>query len=97
MELDASPVAGSMPGVWRSTLWPGVLTDGRRRGNQLRHPRGYYVTAADAKRVFPGLNPGSPKFCGLEIVSGSHLPDDWQGNLITNDFRGHLSADSSSR
>ena len=28
-----------------------------------------------------GLNPGSPKYCGLEIVSGRHLPDDWQGNL----------------
>ena len=33
--------------------------------------------------------PGSPKLCGLEIVSGRHLPDDWQGNLIANDFRGH--------
>ncbi len=23
------------------------------------------------------------------IFSGRHLPDDWQGNLIANDFRGH--------
>jgi glucose/arabinose dehydrogenase len=52
-------------------------------------PGGYYVTAADAKRTFPGLNPGSPKYCGLEILSGRHVPEDWQGNLITNDFRGH--------
>ncbi len=36
-----------------------------------------------------GLNPGSPKLCGLEIVSGRHLPDDWQGNFVANDFRGH--------
>lgn len=40
-------------------------------------------------RVLNGLNPGSPKYCGLEIVSGRHLPDDWQGNLITCDFRAH--------
>jgi putative heme-binding domain-containing protein len=42
-----------------------------------------------APRVLPGLNPGSPKYCGLEIVSGRHFPDDWQGDCITNDFRGH--------
>jgi putative heme-binding domain-containing protein len=52
-------------------------------------PGGYYTTAAGATRVIQGLNPGSPKYCGLEIVSGRHFPDDWQGNLITNDFRGH--------
>ena len=50
-------------------------------------PGAYYVTAVGAKRLLHGLNPGSPKFCGLEIVSGRHLPDDWQGNALTNDFR----------
>ena len=50
-------------------------------------PGAYYVTSPDAVRILPGLNPGSPKYCGLEVVSGRHLPDDWQGNLITNDFR----------
>ncbi len=52
-------------------------------------PGASYVTAFGAERILSGLNPGSPKLCGLEIVSGRHLPDDWQGNLITNDFRGH--------
>jgi putative heme-binding domain-containing protein len=52
-------------------------------------PGGAYVTARDVARILPGLNPGSPKYCGLEVVSGRHLPDDWQQNLITNDFRGH--------
>ncbi len=33
--------------------------------------------------------PRQPKHCGLEIISGRHLPDDWQGDCITNDFRGH--------
>src|SRR5579864_8316314 len=52
-------------------------------------PGAYYVTAPDAVRILPGLNPGSPKDCGLEVVSGRHLPDSWQGSLITNDFRGN--------
>jgi len=46
-------------------------------------------TYAGAKRVSPGLNPGSPKHCGLEVISGGHFPDDWQGSLVTNDFRAH--------
>src|SRR6266481_147542 len=52
-------------------------------------PGAYYPTAAGAVRTMQGLNPGHPKYCGAEIVSGRHLPDDWQGNIITNDFRGH--------
>jgi putative heme-binding domain-containing protein len=34
-----------------------------------------------------GLNRGSPKFAGAEVISGRHFPDDWQGDIITNDFR----------
>ena len=52
-------------------------------------PGASYFTAPDAVRVLPGLNPGSPKDCGLEVASGRHLPDSWQGNLLTNDFRGN--------
>lgn len=44
---------------------------------------------AGATKILNGLNPGSPKHCGLEVISGRHFPDDWQGNLITNDFRAH--------
>ena len=36
-----------------------------------------------------GLNPGSPKHCGLEILSGTHIPPTWSGNLVANDFRSH--------
>ena len=46
-------------------------------------------TYAGAKRVSPGLNPGSPKHCGLEVITGGHFPDEWQGSLVTNDFRAH--------
>jgi len=47
------------------------------------------VTSPGAKRVMRGLNPGSPKHCGLEILSGRHLPPEWRGSLLTNDFRAH--------
>ena len=40
-------------------------------------------------RILKGLNPGQPKQCGLEVISGRHFPDEWQGDLITCDFRGH--------
>ncbi|MCA9061665.1 MAG: HEAT repeat domain-containing protein [Planctomycetaceae bacterium] len=52
-------------------------------------PGAYYFTAANADRILHGLNPGSPKHCGLELVETPNLPDDWQGCAITNDFRGH--------
>jgi putative heme-binding domain-containing protein len=52
-------------------------------------PGASFVTAPGASRILHGLNPGSPKHCGLEILSGRHLPPAWQGNLLTNDFRGH--------
>ena len=52
-------------------------------------PGASYLTAFAAPRILHGLNPGSPKHCGLEIVGGRHLPEDWQGSFITNDFRGH--------
>lgn len=67
-------------------------TDGAG-GEGINHvvPGGYYMTSQGphASRILHGLNPGSPKHCGIEIVSGRHFPDDWQGDMITNDFRGH--------
>jgi putative heme-binding domain-containing protein len=52
-------------------------------------PGASYFWAVGAVRVLPGLNPGSPKDCGLEVVSGRHLPESWRGSLLTNDFRGN--------
>ncbi|MHB1426612.1 MAG: DUF7133 domain-containing protein [Gemmataceae bacterium] len=48
-----------------------------------------YTAAPRAERVLQGLNPGHPKYCGCEILSGRHLPEEWRGSLLTNDFRGH--------
>jgi putative heme-binding domain-containing protein len=48
-----------------------------------------YTATPGATRVLQGLNPGHPKYCGCEILSGRHLPEAWRGSLITHDFRGH--------
>ena len=52
-------------------------------------PGAVYRAAPNEPRFQAGLNPGSPKHCGLEILSGRHLPKDWQGTMVTNDFRGN--------
>ncbi|WP_373511147.1 PVC-type heme-binding CxxCH protein, partial [Persicitalea sp.] len=64
------------------------LTDGAGgEGINYAFPGATFVTAPGAERIIRGLNPGQPKHSGLEIVSGRHLPESWQGSLITNDFR----------
>jgi putative heme-binding domain-containing protein len=50
-------------------------------------PGAVYASSPNAVRVLPGLNPGSPKYAGEEIMTGRHLPDDMQGIIVTNDFR----------
>lgn len=52
-------------------------------------PRSVFRTSPGAQRIVSGLNPGQPKLCGLEILSGSHIPEKWRGTLIAPDFRGH--------
>lgn len=66
------------------------LTDGANaQGINYAFPGATYETAVGATRILKGLNPGQPKQSGLEVISGRHLPETWQGRLITNDFRGH--------
>jgi len=43
----------------------------------------------DYPRILKGLNPGQPKHSGLEIITGRHFPDDWQGSMVLPDFRGN--------
>lgn len=65
-----------------------LVTDGAGgEGIYYGFPGAAYQTAAGTPRILHGMNPGSPKYCGLEIADGRHLPDDAQGQLITNDFR----------
>lgn len=52
-------------------------------------PGAAFTQSVGYDRVLENLNPGQPKFCGLEIINGNHFPDSWQGRIITNDFRGN--------
>jgi putative heme-binding domain-containing protein len=52
-------------------------------------PESVFMTSPGATRWLSGLNPGSPKHCGLEIISGSHFPPEYQDRYVTNDFRSH--------
>ncbi|WP_373330843.1 PVC-type heme-binding CxxCH protein [Salmonirosea aquatica] len=64
------------------------MTDGAGgEGINYAFPGATFVTAPGAERIIRGLNPGQPKHSGIEVVSGRHLPDSWQGTLLTNDFR----------
>lgn len=65
-----------------------LTTDGAGgEGIYYAFPGAAYQAAIGTPRILHGMNPGSPKYCGLEIIDGRHLPDDAQGLLVTNDFR----------
>jgi putative heme-binding domain-containing protein len=65
-------------------------TDGAgNEGINFVFPGSVMVTAYEAERVVRGLNPGSPKHCGLEILESEHFPPEYQGSMITCDFRAH--------
>ncbi|PHS13211.1 MAG: sorbosone dehydrogenase [Blastopirellula sp.] len=91
MELDV--LAKGLVNTWGHHFdqWgANFATDGAGgQGINYVFPGAVFLTSPGARRVVSGMNPGSPKYCGLEIISGSHLPDDWQGNCITADFRAH--------
>lgn len=58
-------------------------------GINFAFPGSAYPTAVGFRQVLRGMNPGQPKHCGLEIISGRHFPEAWRGTLVTNDFRGN--------
>ena len=65
------------------------VTDGAYfEGINYAFPDSVFVTSPGATRWLKGLNPGSPKHCGLEILSGTHIPPTWSGNLVAS-FRSH--------
>lgn len=66
------------------------VTDGAFfEGINFVFPDSVFVTSPGATKWLKGLNPGSPKHCGLEVLSGTHIPEAWNGDLVTNDFRSH--------
>ncbi|MCW1921775.1 HEAT repeat domain-containing protein [Luteolibacter arcticus] len=67
------------------------ITDGAGGGGiNWAVPGAMYFTYAKAPKTLDSISPGSyPKFCGLEIIESPHFPADWQGSMITCDFRAH--------
>lgn len=66
------------------------VTDGAYfEGINYTFPGAVFVSSPGETRFVKGMNPGSPKHCGLEILSGTHIPPSWSGDLVTSDFRGH--------
>lgn len=64
------------------------LTDGAGgEGINYGFPGAAFVTAVNVARIVPGLNPGHPKYCGLETISGTHFTNEWQERMLTCDFR----------
>ena len=63
-------------------------TDGAGgEGINYSFPDAVFKASPHEYRTLSGLNPGRPKLCGIEVISGRHFPDEWQGNLLANDFR----------
>ena len=52
-------------------------------------PESAHATAVGAPKILRGLNSGTPKNTAAEVVYSRHFPKDWQGTIITNDFRGN--------
>lgn len=53
-------------------------------------PGATYDTLAPKRRVLQSISPGAyPKFIGVEIIRSRHFPADWQGDVVTCDFRAH--------
>lgn len=67
-----------------------LATDGAYgEGINYVFPESVYFSSPGAVRWLSGLNPGSPKHCSLEMISGDAMPESLQGRLVTNDFRSH--------
>ena len=65
-------------------------TDGAGgEGIAFAFPGSAFQSAVGYDKVLPGLNHGSPKYAGLEVIDGSAMPADYQGVYLTNDFRAH--------
>ncbi|HSH14791.1 MAG TPA: PVC-type heme-binding CxxCH protein [Verrucomicrobiae bacterium] len=67
------------------------VTDGAGfQGVSWGVPGAMYFTYAGGTRLLDSISPGAyPKFSGLEVIETPNFPADWQGDLITGDFRAH--------
>ncbi len=65
------------------------VTDGAGGGGiNWGLPGAMYQTYARARRILGSVSPGGyPKFASIEIIRSEQFPADWQGRVITCDFR----------
>ncbi|MFK7845378.1 MAG: PVC-type heme-binding CxxCH protein [Rhodothermales bacterium] len=56
-------------------------------GPHYAFPGAKHPTAVGAHRVLSGLIPGKPKNTAAEFISGRHMPEEWHGSLLANDYR----------
>lgn len=69
-----------------------LATDGAGGGGlSYLFPGAAYRSHPYADRELENLNPGRPKECGLEMLSGRHLPEDWRQTFMSSDFRANRS------
>jgi putative heme-binding domain-containing protein len=72
------------------TYGQSFMTDGAGgQGINYVFPRSVFLSSPGATRILSGLNPGQPKHCGLEFLTGRHVPDALQDAMAAPDFRGN--------
>jgi putative heme-binding domain-containing protein len=89
--LDLSVYSRGLVNPW-GIIWDrwgqSFETDGAGfQGINYSFPGAAFESAMGVDRVLPGMNPRSPKYCSEEILSGRHIPENYQGDILTNDFR----------
>jgi putative heme-binding domain-containing protein len=65
-------------------------SDGAGTGFGHSFPNSVFNASPGESQALPTLTPKRPKASGIEIISGKHFPPSWTGNIITNDFRAHI-------
>ncbi|MBP8256972.1 MAG: HEAT repeat domain-containing protein, partial [Opitutaceae bacterium] len=67
------------------------VTDGAGyQGVSWAFPRATFRTLAPTRREAVSISLGQyPKFCGAEVIRSPLFPGDWQGDIVTADFRAH--------
>ncbi len=65
-------------------------SDGAGTGFGHSFPNAVFIASPGESKSLPALTPNRPKASGIEIISGKHFPPSWTGDVITNDFRAHI-------
>lgn len=72
------------------TYGQSFMTDGAGgQGINFVFPRSVFLSSPGATRILSGLNPGQPKHCSLEFLTGRHIPDALEDAMAAPDFRGN--------